>query len=67
MNEKVLVWLSAGIVVLIGAAYMVWLVVVFMKFNETDKYVREHIDEFYSRVPTSRDTVDAEVVPDDAP
>jgi hypothetical protein len=51
MDDKKLQWLIAVIVVFIGVAYFMWLVLVYIRFSETDQYVRKIINEHFKIVP----------------
>lgn len=49
MSEGQLRWIIAGISMAIAAAYFIWLVTVFIKFQETDRYVRQTLADHYAK------------------
>ena len=48
-EDKKLAWILAGFATFVGLAYIVWLSAVYIKFQETDQYVREHVAAYYDR------------------
>jgi hypothetical protein len=62
MDEDKLRWLAAVIIVLIGIAYMGWLVITYMEQRETGISIRNTLSEWLANNPATAPVVDAEVV-----
>lgn len=67
MDEKKLRLVAAIVILFIGASYMTWLVLEYLKSMRLDEYIRNHLDDAVASMRQAAKVVPGDVAKDDSP